>query len=301
MEKYVNNRRNRCRLILSKISAILIAIMLIVPVMPVYATEEVTGDPPGREIEEVSGEMSDRLRFVDLAGLVGEGITGEIEEKLREISTRQKMDVVIVTTNSLDGKTATEYADDFYDNVGYGYGEERDGILLLVSMEERDWAISTTGWGITVFTDAGLQYMQEQFLPYLSDGEYVEAFDTFVELCDDFITHAYEGDPYDVDALPKTYFKVIWIPIGLVAGFLISAIVACVKMNTEMKTVVKQHSASRYTKDGSMNITNSNDIYINNVVTRRTIKSDNDSHGGGGSSTHTSSSGSSHGGSSGKF
>ena len=289
MEKLFKNRKNRCHLILSKLTAILMGIMLIIPVMPAYA------------VEEADWEMSDRLRLVDLSGLVDNGLTSRIEEKLGEISTRQKMDVVIVTVDSLDGKTATEYADDFYDNTGYGYGDEGDGILFLVSTEERDWALSTKGWGTTVFTDAGLQYMSEKILPYLSEGEYVEAFDTYADLCDQFITQAYQGEPYDVGRLPKTYFKVIWIPIGLVCGFILSAIVAVIKRNREMKTIVKQYSASRYTEEGSLNITNSNDIYINNVVTRRIIQSDNDSHGAGGSSTHTSSSGSSHGGTSGKF
>ena len=41
------------------------------------------------------------------------------------------------------GKTAEAYADDYYDYNGYGYGENDDGLLLLVSMGEREWAITT--------------------------------------------------------------------------------------------------------------------------------------------------------------
>lgn len=287
MGKLFKNRQNRCRLVLSKLTAILLGVMLLVPSWQVYA------------VEEVSGEMSDRLRFVDLAGLVGDETPAEIEEKLGEISTRQKMDVVIVTTNSLDGKTATEYADDFYDDNNYGYGEDGDGILLLVDMGTRKWALSTKGQAIPVFTDAGQEYMTEQFLPYLSDGKYEKAFDTYAELCDEFITHAYEDEPYDVGNLPKTYFKVIWIPASIVFGFLLSAIMAFIK-KSEMKSIVKQQSASGYTKEGGLSMTTNNDRFINSIVTTRIISSD-DSSSGGGSSTHTSSSGSCHGGSSGSF
>ena len=95
------------------------------------------------------------------------------------------------------------YADDFYDYNGYGYGENRDGILLLISMENRDYWISTYGYGMTAFTDAGLAYIQDQFLSDLSDGNYFESFTTFAELCDSFITQARTEKPYDTGNLPR--------------------------------------------------------------------------------------------------
>lgn len=85
----------------------------------------------------------------------------ELLSKLDEISERQKCDVAVVTVEGLEGKTPEAYADDFYDYNGYGYGEERDGIIFLISMEERKWQISTCGFGITAFTDAGQEYMAD--------------------------------------------------------------------------------------------------------------------------------------------
>ena len=61
---------------------------------------------------------------------------------------RQSCDVIVVTVASLDGKTAESYADDYFDFNGYGLGQDRDGILLLLSMEDRDWAISTHGFAL---------------------------------------------------------------------------------------------------------------------------------------------------------
>ena len=95
-----------------------------------------------------------------------------VMEKLDEISVRQAFDVVVVTVNSTGQKTPQEFADDFYDAYGYGYGPEKDGVLLLVNMGEREWHISTTGYGITALTDAGIEAISEQCLPYLSDGDY---------------------------------------------------------------------------------------------------------------------------------
>ena len=46
----------------------------------------------------------------------------------------------------------------------------------------------------------------EQVKPYLSDGDYNEAFQMFAMECDDFIMQADEAEPYDVGNLPKESF-----------------------------------------------------------------------------------------------
>ena len=114
------------------------------------------------------GEKTARL--ADQADLLTPSAESRVLAVLDEISDRQQLDVVVVTTATLDGKTPMAYADDFYDENGYGFGSGRDGVLLLVSMEDRDWWITTSGYGITVFTDAGMDYMSEQFLPALGEG-----------------------------------------------------------------------------------------------------------------------------------
>ena len=135
--------------------------------------------------ENVIPETRQLPRLVDRADLLSELEEEELEARLDEISERQQADVVVVTVNSLDGKSAQDYADDFYDYNGYGIGTDKSGILLLVSMEARDWHITTTGFGIRAITDAGLDYISDQFLPYLSDGEYLDAFETYANLCDE--------------------------------------------------------------------------------------------------------------------
>ncbi len=263
-----------------KLSALLLVLILcITTAMPVFAEES-------------------QPRLVDNADLLTESEEDALNATLDEISSRQEMDVVVVTTDSLDGKTATEYADDFYDNNGYGFGESYDGILLLVSMADHDWAISTCGYAIDVFTDAGQEYMSDKFVSYLSDEEYEQAFTTYAELCDDFITQAKTGEPYDSDNLPKEPFAagmnlVISLIIGLVAAFIITAV-----MRGKLKSVRSQAAAGSYMKKDSLKVTNSRDMFLYRHVDRREKPKDDSSSG---SSTHTSSSGRTHGGSSGKF
>lgn len=247
--------------------------------------------------DDTDGFADEYYRLSDGASLLSETENEDILNKLDEISVRQKMDIVIITSEDLEGRsTATEYADDIYDICNFGYGENRDGILLLISMEDRDWAISTCGYGITVFNDAGIDYIGEQIKPFLSEGEYAEAFNTFAELCDDFISQANNDKPYSTSTLPRAPLSLIWIPISIAAGVIIALIVVGI-MKSKLKTVRFQTAANSYVKKDSLDITNSSDLFLYNTVTRTEKPKDNDS----GNSTHTSSSGTTHGGGSGKF
>lgn len=238
-------------------------------------------------------------RLVDEAGLLTSGEAWSLEERLDAVSEKYRCDVAVVTTEETYGKNATEYADDFYDYNGYGFGEEDDGILLLLDMGDREWALTTYGYGITAFTDAGQAYMSEQFLPYLKEGDYAQAFETYVKLCGEFLEQAKTGEAFDKGNLPKEPLSLIWIPLSILIGA-VFAFIATGYMRLQMKSVRNQKNAFAYIKDGSMRLTRSNEIYLYSNMTRTPKPKDTDS-GGGGSSVHTSSSGRSHGGSSGSF
>ncbi|MGN0568306.1 MAG: TPM domain-containing protein [Acutalibacteraceae bacterium] len=244
--------------------------------------------------------LDTRARVVDMAELLSDSEKTALLSKLDEISERQKLDIVVLTVNTLDGKTPRDYADDFYDYNGYGFGENKDGILLLVSMEDRDWWISTTGYGITALTDAGIEYISEKFLSDLSDGDYAQAFTTYAELCDQFITQAKTGEPYDTGNMPKEPFNVAWnILVAFVIGLVVAVIVTNI-MKKQLKTVQLKSEANNYVKSNSMIVTENRDLFLYNQVSRRARPKETDNSSGG-SSTHTSSSGSSHGGGGGKF
>lgn len=246
-------------------------------------------------------------RFVDGAGLLTQSEGRELSKQLDEISERQQVDVAVVTVDSLEGKSPMEYADDFYDSSGYGFGEERDGILFLISMEERDWYMSTSGFGITAFTDAGLEYLSEMILGDLSEGDYAWAFATFAEMCDDYITQAKTGEPYDADHLPKEpLVLVVFLVFALAAGFVVSLIATGI-MRLSLRSVYSRTEADSYAKKGSLELTVKNDLYLYKQVARRekpkeeSTGSSSSTRSSGGSTTHTSSSGRKHGGAGGKF
>ena len=231
-------------------------------------------------------------RLVDNADYLTDSEETALLSKLEEISTRQGVDVVIVTIPALYGEDITSFADDFYDDSGYC----PDGILLLLADDEGEWAISTAGYGITAFTDAGQAYMTDQFVVMLSEGEFAAAFNTYADLCDAFITQAKTGVPYDVGTLPKGEFRLVKNLLICVGIGLLVSLIATGSMKSKLKTVRAQTAASQYVKAGSMNITECREIFLYHQLQRR-LREDKET----GSSTHTSSSGVTHGGSSGKF
>lgn len=284
---------------ISKIKLLLsMALMLMILSGRLVNVDAMASDTQSTQPKEVSS--GERLK--DEAGLLSDDEAGSLLAQLDEISERQNCDVIVVTVASLDGKTAESYADDYFDFNGYGLGQDGDGILLLLSMEDRDWAISTHGFAITAFTDAGQSYMTDHFLSYISAGEYAQGFQKYAELCDQFLTQAKEGEPYDTDNLPKGSVAFVWLPIDIVIGCIIAFFRAQGKKK-RLKTVRKKVSARDYIVQGSLKARTGREILLNRTVSSRDISSsDNSSSGsGGGSSTHTSSSGETHGGSSGKF
>jgi len=232
-------------------------------------------------------------RLVDNADYLTDSEETTLLNKLDEISTRQGLDIVIVTIPDLYGEDITAFADDFYDESGY----HPDGILLLISDYDREWAISTAGYGITAFTDAGQEYLTGLFLDALSEGQYVAAFDTYANLCDEFITQAKAGTPYDVGTLPKGPFHMVRSLLVSVGIGLFAALIVTGSMKGKLKNVHARPTASQYVMPGSMNITESREMFLYSQLQRHKREKEKS----GGSSTHTSSSGRTHGGSSGKF
>ena len=274
----------------------------IIPVFlaSVLAVSGTTGFSVGVFSENVyASEEVNTQRLADFADLLDADQKEELEVKLDQISENYDCDVVVDIEESIDGMDPTAYADDFFDYNDYGMGNDKSGILFMLTMSERKWAISTHGEAISIFTDAGQEYITDNIVSYFSDGDYYEGFTQFADLCEKFIVQAQSGEPYDTGNLPEEEIPFyISFLIALVIGFVIALIVSLV-IRSGMKTVHMKPDAADYMKAGSLHINRSRDMFLYHHVTR-TEKPKNDNSGGG-SSTHTSSSGETHGGSSGSF
>lgn len=253
--------------------------------------------------------MSSRpARLDDGADLLTDAEEAELTGLLDQISEEWQTDVIVATAESIGGRYIESYADDYYDANGFGFGENADGILLLIVMEDSDWALSTCGRAIDVFTDDRQAAMSSQFLPYLSGGEYLKAFRTYAAYCETYLKLGLPEDSWEDDPQSDTreewsskdYLK--WIPIALAIGLVIGLIVTA-SLKKQLKSVRMNNAAGSYVR-GGLNLTTATDLFLYRKVDRIEIPRD-DYHGSGGhhggSSVHMSSSGRSHGGSHGHF
>lgn len=204
-------------------------------------------------------------RLVDQAELLSQSEARQLTQLLDEISTRQGVDVVVVTADSVDFRDSKSAARSIYKSNGY----KDDGVILFINMDERDMTILPLGQAVAMFSVAGQDYIADRVQPELSDGDYVGAIRTYGELCDDFITQAKSGDPYDDHNLPKDPYPVLlWLAISLVVGLVVALIVTGV-MRGKLKSVRFQSYAADYVRPGSMNVRESRDLFLYRNVTRR--------------------------------
>ncbi len=148
---------------MKKTIVILLSVLLLLPSLALFAA-------------------ADQPRVVDEADLFTADQETALNAQIDEIGKSFSFDVAIVTVNDLGGKSAMDYADDYYDSNGYGYGENHDGCLLLIHMDEdRGYWITTTGSGIDAINDDDLDAIDEDIVPLLSVGEYAKACFVFTD------------------------------------------------------------------------------------------------------------------------
>ena len=270
------------------LSLIIVTFICISAVFPAYA-----------DIQTIPEDRQKPL-LVDDADILSDSEESELLEKLTNISQDIDCEIAIVTVNSLEGKTAEAFADDYYDYNGYGAGACDDGAILVLAMDKRKYAVSTHGYALTALTDAGLKNIRDNFLPEFKKGDYYEGFNIFADMSSEYIKSARNGHIMDVKDFKGSFSWGINIIISLGIGLAIGLIVTLV-MVSQLKSVAMQKSAVNYVKPGSLNVTNGSELFLYANVDRQYIEPSSSSSSSGGSSSHTSSSGRSHGGISGSF
>jgi len=242
-------------------------------------------------------------------------LTVQEEEYLENLAAERAeqwdMNFLMVTTDDAGGKSAMEYADDFYD-AQFPEESEEDGILYLIDMDNREIYLSTSGLAIRYLTDERVNRILDDAFGFVADDDYYGTFVTFMEETEAYLVKGIPSDQYnyDVETGETDYYQE---PMGITFGEFLFALVAAlipagitigiIKAKYQLKFEDFHYDA--YT-DSDVQLSVKSDRLVNTFVTHRRIPK-NDGHsggsGGGGSrsSVHRSSSGRSHGGGGRKF
>ena len=230
--------------------------------------------------------------IVDDAGYLMQSEFASLTEKLDKVRNEYDFDVAIYTESDMTSDTAEASADDIYDYNGYGAGENDDGIMLYICFDTREYHFTTHGKGLGYFNSNGLAYLESKVVPYLSENDYYEAFEEYIETTDELLQMAKDGKPYNEKQYSMKYLFGVII-VCLIAPLLIAFWMMKRKLK-KMKTAVENDYAANYIKPGSMRIDTSRDLFLYSRITKTEKPKSN-------SGTHTSSSGRTHGGRGGSF
>lgn len=233
-------------------------------------------------------------RITDHAGVLTAAERATLTAMIDTVSETYRFDLVIVTERSIGGAGLTGFADDFFDNGGFGFGPDSDGSLLLHVSDAREFRISGTGRGIRILgTYAGVK-LRGDIAGYLREGRYFEAYQAFILNWEEFL---------QLEAVGRNYnFVYRWNGLITLIAWLLSfgiAFLIVTSWKGSMNTALKKTQAASYMVPGSLSFKEQKDSFLYSTVTK--TKKDAKPAPGGGGGTHTGSSGKSHGGRGGKY
>ena len=231
----------------------------------------------------------------DTAGLMTSEEWRKLESTAENISEQYGCGVYIVTLQDYRDygsyNNFWDFSEAFYTRYNMGLGEARNGILLIMSMAERDYSLLAYGRDAHyAFTDYGKNVLENRFLDNFMRSDWAGGFADYLNGCEELLGRAAAGDPLDVSyeetsGLPDEVSTGIIIGLPLLVGF-----GACEGMRRNMKPVKPRSRADEYIVPGGINLSLKRDVFVNRTVTRTVIRTENrDSgfHGGGGTTVNS--------------
>ena len=247
------------------------------PDSPVPETPETPTVP---ETPEVSEPDSVSMQYVfDISDLLTYEEWEELETRAADISNRQHCGVYFALVDDF-----TDYGDGSVYEVTYqlyhgselGFGKDRDGIIVLLSMEERDYAMFVYGeYAEYAFDDFGQEKLEEQFLGDFGDNDWYGGISHYLDACDEFLTKADAGNPVRL-----SYWENFWeyLPVVAVLVCMLTGLV-CIWLMRGMKSVHQKKEANAYLTEGGLHLTQQYDQYTHTTETRTKIEKSSSSGG----------------------
>ncbi len=242
-----------------------------------------------------SGTEEQEIYIYDEAGL----FTGEqyqnLQEQAMSISNYSQCGVYFVAVNDYTDYSSysdiLSAAEELYLANGFGIGEEQNGILLILSMIERDYALVAYGdFGNMAFTDYGKDVMSENFLDDFADNHWYGGVLDYLLDCEHMLDMALEGTPLDVQIQGTSQDRPLFmaIPMALLPAAALSLVI-CFIFKRQMKTARRQTDAFEYVVGNSVDFRVRQDIFTHVTHSRRKINtSSGGSKPGGGTTVRSS-------------
>lgn len=180
----------------------------------------------------------------------------------------------------------------YYHDNSLGYGADRQGMILMLSIAERDFATFFYGEDTEyAFNGFGQAQLENYFLDDFGSDDWYDGFMDFLTASEDFMAKAAAGEP--VRDNPWSLASV-FVLIALFVSFVVTRL-----LWMKMANVAAQKGAKRYQTAEGLVLTKQIDQFLTQTIRRRKIESSDSGSGRSGSSRAHSGGGGS--GRSGKF
>lgn len=227
----------------------------------------------------------------DAAGLLSEDERDALEDQAELIEDLYDFGVYIVTVDdyrSYSTGGVYQAGTAIYDYYTLGVGEGREGLMLLLSMNDRDYALVIHGEAAHyAFSDNARTLMTEYFLDDFAANSWYWGFVDYLDVAEQLLEAAAAGDPYvgsSSSSAPhypsysnSSYASsdddlMTTLAIGVAAIFLIPLLIAFAVTRhkaAQMESVAPATEAHDYVI-GGLQLTSSNDTFSHTteVVTR---------------------------------
>ena len=231
-------------------------------------------------------------RIYDDANLLTAEQVKALETQAEEYFNEWQTDFIIITTEDADDLDIMVYMQNFTDELAEQFNRPEDNMTVFaIDMKSRDFYLSGFGLGKEYLDSGRLDMINQRVTPYLSDGNYYKAFETFFEKSDEYL-----GVRPGVN--PESIFLNTFFQLAVAAG-LGGIIVFFMAYNSGGRVTV---TSGTYMDQNNSKIVQQRDNYVRKTVTKRKKPSNNNSGGGGfGGGGGMSGGGRSHSGSRGSF
>lgn len=203
----------------------------------------------------------------------------ELETLANQLSWQYDCALYVVTVSDYEeyGSDPYDAAANIYNGQDFGIGVQRSGVMLLLSMWDRDAALyvrdGDAGEAVGKYAQ-GL--LAEEYLNYFREDDWYGGFHAYLTTCGDFLEQAAQGHPVKK---PLTASLGTGIVIGVVL-----ALAVCLILKGKMKSVRQGVEADEYVTADGLHLTERYDHYTHTTETRQKISKDSGSHSGGGGS-----------------
>ncbi len=238
----------------------------------------------GLSLHAAAAETTEaQLYYVtDAADLLTDLEDTRLEMMAENISKKYGVGIYMVTVDDyrdINSEGVYEATYTIYHDYTMGEGADRNGIMLLLSMDDRDWAMFCYGDQCEyAFNSYGQEQLEGVFLDNFADDDWSGGFDDYITTCANYLERAAEGRP-----VRKSPVVPVLIAIG---GSLLVALIVLGLLWAKMNDVAEKTTADTYVS-GALNLTEKTDIFTHRTQTRRKIEkrssggSSSESGGGG--------------------